>query len=66
MNIPEHKKNPILNLIYAIETNTQPQCGAYDGRWTIEMVSAVYQSQIERKRILFPLKNRKHPLDGFK
>ena len=66
MDIPTYKINPILNLIHAIETDTQPQCSAYDGRWAIEMICSVYESQIERKRVSFPLKNRKHPLEKFK
>lgn len=65
-NIPDHKKHPILDLIHSIETDTQPQCSAYDGRWTIEMVCAVYESQIKGKRVSFPLKNREHPLEKFK
>jgi len=64
--IPEHKKHPILDFINAIETDTQPQSSGYDGRWSIEMVSSVYESQINKKRIYFPLNNREHPLIGFK
>ncbi len=64
--IPDHKTHPILDLIHAIETDSQPQSSAYDGRWTIEMVAAVYESQIKRKRIAFPLINRKNPLESFK
>lgn len=63
--IPEHIKKPIPNLIYAIENDTQPYSSGYDGRWTIEMVSSVYESQINKKRIYYPLKNRKHPLELF-
>lgn len=57
-----HEKHPILNLIHAIENDKQPICNARDGRWTIEMVSAVYQSHILQKRIDFPLKDRRDPL----
>ncbi len=60
--IPHHEKHPILNLIHAIENDTQPLCSGNDGRWTIEMVSAVYQSQKEKQRIPFPLQFRKNPL----
>jgi predicted dehydrogenase len=66
IKIPNYKTNPILSLINSIETDTQPQCSGYDGRWTIEMVMAVYQSQISKKRVYFPLKDRAHPLDNFK
>gem|GEM_PF-2314029 len=64
--IPEHKKHPIVDFIHAIETDTQPQSSGYDGRWSIEMVSCVYESQINKKRIYFPLKNREHPLESLK
>jgi len=57
-----YEKHPALNLIYAIENNTQPVCSVYDGRWTIEMVSAVYRSHILQKRVDFPLKERRDPL----
>ncbi len=60
--IPDYEKHPILNLIHAIETDTQPLCSGHDGRWTIEMVSAVYQSHKSRQRIHFPLDNRTNPL----
>lgn len=37
--IPVHKKQVILDFIYAIENDTQPQSSGYDGRWSIEMGS---------------------------
>jgi len=64
--IPEHKKHPILDFIHAIENNTPSQSTGYDGRWTIEMVSSVYESQIKKERIYFPLEKREHPLESFK
>ena len=66
VNIPKHQMHPILSLLNAIEHDTEPQCSGTDGRWAIEMVSAVYQSQIQKKRIAFPLKHRQHPLMEFK
>lgn len=64
--LPNHLRHPIVNLIYAMETNTQPHCSGYDGRWAIEMVNGIYQSQITKQRIQFPLINRKHPLVDIK
>jgi predicted dehydrogenase len=64
--IQPHKKSPILDLIHAIETDTQPQSNGFDGRWAIEMVCSVYESQINKERIYFPLKRREHPLVDFK
>ncbi len=66
LSIPKHQTHPIRSLLHAIEHETEPQCSGKDGRWAIEMVSAVYQSQIQGKRIAFPLNDREHPLVEFK
>ncbi len=48
-----------LDLLEAIETGRQPVCSARDGRWTIEMVAGIYQSQLAGgARVSFPLQNR--------
>ena len=48
-----------LDLLEAIETGRQPVCSARDGRWTIEMVTGIYQSQLaEGARVPFPLQSR--------
>jgi predicted dehydrogenase len=59
---PEHTRHPVKSLIHAIETNTQPVCSGYDGRWAVEMVSAVYQSHLRKARVSFPLADRQNPL----
>ncbi len=51
-----------LDLIRAIETDTQPKGNAYDGRAALEMILAVYESHRLNRRVEMPLKNRKHPL----
>jgi len=51
-----------LDLIRAIETDTQPKGGMYDGRAALEMILAVYESHRLGKPVELPLKNRKHPL----
>jgi len=58
------KANAIMvaDLLDAIEQDHEPACGALDGRWTIEMVLGVYQSQRTGSRVIFPLKDRRHPL----
>ena len=61
--LPPHRLHPIRNLIHALETNSEPACSATDGRWTVEMVTAVYQSQKTGARVAFPLAERRHPLD---
>jgi predicted dehydrogenase len=62
---PEHARHPISSLIHALETGTQPVCSGYDGRWAVEMVAAVYESQRTRARVAFPLKERENPLLRF-
>lgn len=51
-----------LDLIRAIETNTQPMGSMYDGRAALEMILAVYESHRLKVPVELPLKNRKHPL----
>ena len=51
-----------LDLIRAIETDTQPKGSAYDGRAALEMLLAVYESHRLNAPVELPLKNRKHPL----
>ena len=50
------------DLIEAIETGREPVCGARDGRWAVEMVMGVYQSQLSGGRVPLPLRDRRHPL----
>lgn len=52
-----------LDLIRAIETDTQPRGSAYDGRWALEMIMAVYESHRLGGPVALPLKNRRHPLE---
>ena len=68
---PEHLQYPgldygnrliALDLIRAIETDTQPKGSMYDGRAALEMILAVYESHRHNAPVELPLKNRKHPL----
>ncbi len=67
-NRPEPAKEALGNqlivadLLHAIESNTQPKCNARDGRWTIEMIMAAYESQRLNMTVPLPLKERRHPL----
>ncbi len=61
---PPHLTHPMRDLIHAIETDTSPQCSGKDARWAVEMVCAVYRSQLEGWRVSFPLQKRAHPLRG--
>ena len=53
-----------LDLIQAIEMNTQPKGSVYDGRAALEMILAVYESHRLNAPVGFPLKNRRHPLSN--
>lgn len=39
-----------------------PRCNMYDGRWTVEMIAGVFESQRLDETVALPLKNRKNPL----
>lgn len=54
----------VLDLLDAIDNNRKPACNEIDGRWTIEMISGIYRSQIEGKPVTFPLADRRWPLDS--
>jgi predicted dehydrogenase len=54
----------VADLLRAIEHNGKPCCNEEDGRWTIEMIHGIYQSQKSEGRVSFPLKSRRHPLGG--
>jgi predicted dehydrogenase len=51
-----------LDLIRAIETDTQPKGSMYDGRAALEMIMAVYESHRLGGPVKIPLENRRHPL----
>ncbi len=50
------------DLMESIEQDRQPQSSGYDGRWALEMILAVYHSQLRAGRVPLPLKERRHPL----
>ncbi len=51
------------DLIAAIRENRQPLCSARDGRTTVEMISAVFEShRLQGQRVAFPLTVRDNPL----
>jgi predicted dehydrogenase len=54
----------VSDLLQSIEHDRRPCCNEEDGRWTIEMVHGVYQSQKSGGRIDFPLKLRAHALEA--
>lgn len=51
-----------LDLIRAIEIDTQPSGSMYDGRAALEMILAVYESHRLGRPVDMPPANRRHPL----
>jgi predicted dehydrogenase len=52
----------IADLFRAIETDTQTVASFYEARGVLEMLLAIYTSQLKGGRVSFPLKERAHPL----
>jgi predicted dehydrogenase len=50
------------DLIAAIEEDRDPECSVYEGRWTVEMIAAIFESHRLNRPITFPLKERTNPL----
>jgi predicted dehydrogenase len=50
------------DLIESIEKDRQPLGSIYDGRASLEMILAVYESHKLDRPVDLPLKNRRHPL----
>lgn len=52
----------LTDLIAAIEEDRQPICNMYEGRWIIEMISAVFESHRLGKPVTMPMETRVNPL----
>jgi len=52
----------IADLLRAIETDTQTVASFVEARGVLEMLLAVYASQLQGRRVSFPLQEREHPL----
>ena len=50
------------DLLSSIENDRQPECNILEGRTTIEMISAVFESHRLGHPVSFPLKTRENPL----
>lgn len=55
----------VQDLLQAIERDRQPKGSIYDGRASLEMIHAVYESARTRAAVELPLRNRRHPLAGW-
>jgi predicted dehydrogenase len=52
----------VKDLLAAIEQDRDPECSVYEGRTTVEMISAVFESHRTGGAVTFPLKTRENPL----
>jgi predicted dehydrogenase len=50
------------DLLAAIEQDRLPECNIFEARTTVEMITAVFESQRVGGPVSLPLKNRQHPL----
>ena len=50
------------DLIQSIRDDCQPECDVYQGRLTVEMINAVFESHRTGGRVPFPLKTRENAL----
>jgi len=53
------------DLLAAIEMDRDPECSAYEGRVTVEMICAIFDSHRQGKRVDFPLAYRRNPVEAF-
>lgn len=59
---PAHQRHMGRDLVHAVRTGEPTLCSVTDGRWAIEMVTAVYRSHLAASRVPFPLEDRSDPL----
>ena len=52
----------VKDLLAAIAEDRDPECSVYEGRMTVEMISAVFESHRVGGPVTFPLKTRANPL----
>lgn len=50
------------DLLQAIQEDRQPECSLFEGRTTVEMIAAVFESHRVRQPVELPLKTRVNPL----
>ncbi len=51
------------DLVQAIQEGREPRASAADAAAVLEIIQGIYLSQLEGRRIEFPLTNRRHPLE---
>jgi hypothetical protein len=60
--LPAHQRHMGHDLVNAVSIGAASLCSVHDGRWAVEMVTAVYRSHLAGARVEFPLKDRSDPL----
>ena len=50
------------DLLAAIEEDRYPEANIYEARTTVEMIAAVFESQVTGRAVKLPLANRQNPL----
>lgn len=59
---PAHQRHMGRDLVHAVRTGAPTLCSVSDGRWAVEMVTAVYQAHLSGGRVALPLADRRDPL----
>ena len=60
--LSEGNRLACLDLLEAIEQDRLPEANVYEARMTVEMISAVFASQVAQRPVPLPLEDRDHPL----
>ncbi len=60
--LPAHPRHMGRDLVQAVRTGAPTLCSARDGGWAIEMLTGIYHAHLGRKRVTFPLTDRRDPL----
>jgi predicted dehydrogenase len=54
--------NPVRDMVECIEENREHRSSGYQGRATLEVLMAIYESSRKRGRIRLPLEEKESPL----
>jgi predicted dehydrogenase len=61
-SFPSANRRVLDDWLSAIAESREPICSGYNGMKAVEMCMGVFEAGLNRTRVSFPLKNRKHPL----
>jgi predicted dehydrogenase len=60
--LPEGNRLACLDLLDSIQQDRLPEANVYEARTTVEMIAAVFASQVAQRPVTLPLEDRDHPL----